>query len=100
MKVPDLRTLLFGRDTVDLGAVEQVVSRSQIRAIGQALAAARPVPSTNAAVPYPSSWTRSTRRVAEGGLDALDDRRPGDLSAFRRHELAAALNRLRSLRVV
>ena len=35
----------------------------------------------------------------EGGLDALDSRRVGDLAQFRRFELAAALNRLRTLRV-
>jgi len=98
VKAPDLRTLLFGRETVDLGAVEQIVSRSQIRALGQALVVAahlleggeRSVPEVLDAV----EWL-----MEEGGLDALDDRRPGDLSAFRRHELAAALNRLRSLRV-
>jgi hypothetical protein len=32
-------------------------------------------------------------------LDALDERLVGDLAAFRRFEVAAALNRLRSLRV-
>ena len=36
--------------------------------------------------------------VARAGLDALDSRRVGDLAAFRRFELAAALNRIRSLR--
>ncbi|MGM0668567.1 MAG: ATPase, partial [Gemmatimonadota bacterium] len=33
------------------------------------------------------------------GLDVLDRRAPGDLAEFRRFELAAALNRTRSLRV-
>jgi hypothetical protein len=37
--------------------------------------------------------------LEEGGLDALDSRRVGDLAQFRRFELAAALNRLRTLRV-
>ncbi|MCG6986808.1 MAG: ABC-ATPase domain-containing protein [Gemmatimonadetes bacterium] len=126
VKVPDLRTLLFGRGTVDLGAVEQVVSRSQINAIGRALALAPGLPfppgrSQPAGGPELHARSESpggsalsgggSRTVAalldavealleERGLDALDDRRPGDLSAFRRHELAAALNRLRSLRIV
>ncbi len=99
VKVPDLRTLLFGRDTVDLGAVEQIVSRSQIRAIGNALALlARSLDERRRTIPELLGEIEA--RVAEGGLDVLDERRPGDLSAFRRHELAAALNRLRSLRVV
>ena len=37
--------------------------------------------------------------VDRDGLDALDRRSVGDLVRFRRHELAAALNRLRTLRV-
>ena len=37
--------------------------------------------------------------VADGGLDALSSRLSGDLAGFRRFELAAALNRLRTLRV-
>jgi hypothetical protein len=38
--------------------------------------------------------------LAIEGLDALDPGKPGDLAGFRRFELAAALNRLRSLRVL
>jgi hypothetical protein len=37
--------------------------------------------------------------VAEEGLDVLDPRQNGDYVAFRPYELAAALNRLRSLQV-
>ena len=37
--------------------------------------------------------------VAREGLDVLDRRLVGDLALFRRLELAAALNRLRTLRV-
>ncbi|MCG6956029.1 MAG: ABC-ATPase domain-containing protein [Gemmatimonadetes bacterium] len=99
VKVPDLRTLLFGRETVDLGAVEQIVSRAQIRAIGQALAM-----SAHFLESGPRTVTEILdavdAMVAADGLDALDGRLPGDLAAFRRHELAAALNRIRSLRVV
>jgi predicted ABC-class ATPase len=99
VKVPDLRTLLFGLETVDLAAVEQVVCRGQIRAIGRALAllAAALDGGTRS---VPEALDAVEEAVAAGGLDALDDRLPGDLSAFRRHELAAALNRLRALRVV
>jgi predicted ABC-class ATPase len=99
VKVPDLRTLLFGRETVDLGAVEQVVCRGQIRAIGRALALLaaelREGPRS-----IPDALDAVEEKVSAGGLDVLDDRLPGDLSAFRRHELASALNRLRALRVV
>jgi predicted ABC-class ATPase len=98
VKVPDARTLLFGRETIDLAAVEQLMSRAQIRAVGRALAlAARD--HLDAGRSIPELLDAVEAEVAEVGLDALDSRRVGDLAAFRRFELAAALNRIRSLRV-
>jgi predicted ABC-class ATPase len=99
VKVPDATTLLFGTDTIDLSAVEQLVSRSQIRAVGQALALmANELHIEGRGIPALMDWMESL--LEERGLDALDDRLAGDLAAFRRHELAAALNRLRTLRIV
>ncbi len=98
VRVPDLRTLLFGRQQVDLGAVEQLVSASQIRAIGYALALApdRVLDGTRS---MPDLLDEIDQLLAVEGLDGLDARKPGDLAGFRRFELAATLNRLRSLRV-
>jgi predicted ABC-class ATPase len=97
IQVPDHRTLLFGREQVDLVAVEQLVSRAQIRAIGRALAIAAHTPS---GVPSVAEILDRIEDLLNGeGLDGLDPRMPGDLEGFRRFELAAALNRLRSLRV-
>ena len=48
-------------------------------------------------IPETLDWIERT--LATSGLDALTDWRFGDLMAFRRYELAMALNRLRSLRV-
>lgn len=39
------------------------------------------------------------RIIEDEGLDALDERRTGDLATFRPLEFAAALNRLRTLEV-
>ncbi|MEJ2204441.1 MAG: ABC-ATPase domain-containing protein, partial [Gemmatimonadota bacterium] len=98
VKVPDDRTLLFGRETIDLAAVEQLLSRSQIRAVGRALAVvARD--HLDAGTSIPDILDGVEAAVSRSGLDALDPRRVGDLAAFRRFELAAALNRIRSLRV-
>lgn len=98
VRVPDDRTLLFGTETIDLVAVEQLASRAQTRAIGQALtylsARLREREST-----VGDALDDVEAAVAGGGLDALDARHVGDLAAFRRYELAAALNRLRTLRV-
>jgi predicted ABC-class ATPase len=98
VRVPDLRTLLFGRDQVDLGAVEQIVSAPQIRAIGNALALV-PDRFQDGASSVSEVLDQIELLLTAEGLDALDPRKPGDLAGFRRFELAAALNRLRSLRV-
>ncbi len=99
VRVPDDRTLLFGRETIDLVAVEQLASRAQTRAIGQALAWLGEM-LRDGEVSIPDALDRVQSAVAAGGLDALDARRVGDLAGFRRYEVAAALNRLRGLRVV
>ena len=98
VRVPDPRTLLFGSTTVDLAAVEQLVSKAQVRSVGLALAwAAEHLVDGHRSVGAILDAVEGS--VARGGLDVLDPRRPGDLAGFRRFELAAALNRLRSLRV-
>ena len=98
VRVPDDRTLLFGRDTIDLVAVEQLVSRAQLRAIGQALLhVAASLRDRGRSMPDLLDEVEAV--VAERGLDALEPWLVGDLAAFRRFELAATLNRLRSLRV-
>lgn len=90
-------SLGFGTETIDLQAVSQIVDESQTRAIGHALV-------------YLRSRADGARTIAEltaeieallrdRGLDALTGRPAADLARFRGIELAAALNRLRSLAV-
>jgi predicted ABC-class ATPase len=97
VRVPDDRTLVFGRATIDLVAVEQLASRAQTRAIGQALArlGEQVLARTGS---LPEALDAIDAMVSDRGLDALDERLVGNLAAFRRFELAAALNRLRGLR--
>jgi hypothetical protein len=99
VRVPDTRTLRYGEEEVDLAAVEQLVSFPQIRAVGQALAWAVVEGILDGSRTVPEILDAVEEAVDAGGLDALDPRRPGDLAAFRRFELAATLNRLRSLHV-
>ena len=98
LKVRD-RSLVFGRQVIDLSAVPQLVSRAQTKAVGRALVLAR------------ESFMDGERSLGEisglvarmiekEGLDALDGRRTGDLAAFRPFEFAAVLNRLRTLEVI
>lgn len=89
------RGLFLGHENVDLGAVEQLVWEAQTRALGKALIVARELIDGHRSVP--AILDAVDRMIAEGGLDRLDPRRPGDLALFRRFELSAALNRLRSL---
>ena len=98
VRVPDGRTLLFGTERIDLAAVDQLVSRAQMRAVGHALAYIGEH-LLGAGTTVANVLDRLDDVIRREGLDALDTRQVGDLAAYRRFELAAALNRLRTLRV-
>jgi predicted ABC-class ATPase len=98
IKVQTSTRVLFGTEELELSALEQLVEEAQVRAIAQAMVHAA------------GRWLdgrRTVRRALEGlmeevrqkGLDTIDSRQPGDYAQFRIHELAAALGRLRTLRV-
>jgi predicted ABC-class ATPase len=93
-----VKTILFGRHTIDLFRVEGLVHPSQVNAIGQALYYAR-----SEYMDGRRGLPEILRLVAEDlereGLDVIDSRRMGDYAFFRPQELAAALNRLPTLRV-
>jgi predicted ABC-class ATPase len=98
IKTYGLQTIAFGTHQIDLGAVEQLVDASQTRALAAALLYAR------------ENYMDGKRTLSEildavmediaaHGLDILNDRLVSDQAQFRCVELAAALNRLRSLEV-
>lgn len=98
IKVPTRKRVLFGTEELDLSALEQIVETAQARAIAQALAYGT------------GRWIDGQRNVSEAlrslgdeidreGLDVIDARQIGEYADFRIYELAAALGRLRSLRV-
>ncbi len=93
-------TLTFGEDDVDLSAVEQVVDRSQVTGIGRAMALLGDHV-LDGGITLAEGLDLVDAQVAREGVDALRDgpRDPADLALPRRHEVAAAVNRLRSLRV-
>jgi predicted ABC-class ATPase len=93
-----VKTILFGTSEIDLTAVEQLVDPSQLNAIGQALYYARQRYMDGRRT-LPEILDAVMADMDRDGLDALDRRSVGDLARFRRYELAAALNRLRTLRV-
>lgn len=98
-----LDLILFGRDPIDLRCVEQLVDISQTRAIGYAI---------HLAARQFMNDTRPLHEVVDAvenfldgdGLDALDpyhrdERHPGNFARPRKYEIAAALNRLRTVRM-
>jgi hypothetical protein len=95
---PGRGTLNFGRSTVDLAAVEQLLDRPQTMTVGWAIHAL-------AARHFPSGGTLAegleglAREVEEKGLDVLSPWRTGELVLPRLFEIAAAINRLRGVRV-
>lgn len=88
----------FGKEEVELAAVEPLVEVAQVRAVAGALVWARGR-AIDGHRSLPEAFAIVMEAVAKGGLEALQDRPDGDLAGFRIHELAAFLNRLRSLRV-
>ena len=98
-----LDLILYGRDPIDLRCVEQLVDVSQTRAMGLAI---------HLATERFMDGQRTLREVLddletffdEQGLDPLDPfhrpgQHPGNLARPRRFEVAAAINRLRTVRM-
>jgi predicted ABC-class ATPase len=88
----------FGEEEIDLSAVEQLVEAAQSRAIGRALAWGRER-CLDGERDVRAALECLMARLEREGLDALDERIVGEYAEFRVFELAAALGRLRSLRV-
>lgn len=98
IKTRNVHAIQFGAELLDLSAVEQIVHWAQTRAIGAALDYARRT-YIDGGRPLAEVLELVLADIDRDGLDVLDSRRSGDLASFRRHELAAALNRLRTLKV-
>ncbi|MEG4938721.1 ABC-ATPase domain-containing protein [Microcoleus sp. F4-D5] len=99
VKARDVDELAFGTEEIDLGAVEQIVDTGQLRAIAAAMVYAK------------QQYMDGKRTLSEiidlvmadidaRGMDILSPFPEGDFAMFRGFELAAAINRLRSLSVV
>ena len=99
LKARGTRTLLFGRSEIDLSRVEQLVEDGQVRAIGHAMAYLRDRYMDGRA-PLRGLLRRLEQDLRREGLDMICNiPYPSDLVGFRMQDLAAALGRLRTLRV-
>src|SRR4028118_1928095 len=99
VKVRDVDELAFGTQEIDLGAIEQIVDSGQLRAIAAAMVYAKQ---------QHMDGKRTLSEIIDlvmadidaQGMDILSPFPEGDFAMFRRFELAAVINRLRSLSVV
>jgi predicted ABC-class ATPase len=89
--------VMFGAAEVELSAVEQLVEPAQARAIASAIAVARSQ-AIDGHHDIAAALHQIMRRLDDPGLDAFQPHPAGELAAFRVFELAAFLNRIRSLR--
>ena len=95
--------IAFGHEVIDVSGVEQLVDVSQTRAIGYALhlAASRFL---DGRMDMKAMVQGLVELFDDAGLDGLDpyhqgERHPGNFARPRVFEIAAALNRLRTLRI-
>jgi predicted ABC-class ATPase len=97
ISAPRIDEILFGKTLIDLGDVEQIVHMSQTRGIAHAL---------NYAIRY-MDGKRTLKEIVDrviddindSSLDILTSHVTGDIARFRSFELAAAMNRMRTLNV-
>lgn len=91
-------SLTFGEAEIEMQAVEQLVDQGQLTGVGLALAAlADLITADNRCLADAlADWEE---RITDRGISALTNGFDGDCAVPRRFEVAAALNRLRTLRI-
>lgn len=99
LKVRDVDELVFGTEVVDLTAVEQIVDVGQLKAIGAAIAYLQ-AHNLDGRCTLAALVNRLIAAIETETFDCLTPYVQGDLAMFRPHELAAAINRLRSLQII
>ncbi|MGI0488045.1 ABC-ATPase domain-containing protein [Pantanalinema rosaneae CENA516] len=95
-KVRERQTIVLGHEDLDLAAVEQLVDPAQLKAIAATLIYLQQH-YLDGKYTIDEILDYTLADLAAAGFDALSFCPPGDFAYFRRLELAAALNRWRSL---
>lgn len=90
--------ITFGNEDIELASVEQIVDVGQLKAIALAIVYAK-ANYMNQSLTMAEIVDQVTQDISQSGLDIITNFPQGDLALFRRFELAAALNRLRSFEV-
>ncbi|MEO0434569.1 MAG: ABC-ATPase domain-containing protein [Cyanobacteria bacterium J06656_5] len=97
VKTQSLTTLAIGQADIDLRGIEQLIEANQVRAIAHAILTWQ---QQNRSHPLQNLLDDIMSWINRRDFDALTPYPMADLSEFRRHELAAVINRLRSLRII
>ncbi len=97
VSVRGAHTIQFGTENIDAHGVEQLVDASQTRGIAEALVQLRS--RMDGRRTLEEILEEAGNRLEKEGLDGLSSRREGGLAHFRTLELAAVLNRLRTLKM-
>ncbi|SDW05602.1 Predicted ATPase of the ABC class [Marinococcus luteus] len=93
-------TVMYGTETIDLSAVEQLITGSQTNAIAEAIRHASRQFQQPAPLPEVLDYIEQTiDSQSLDGLSPFKNQHPGDFARPRRFEIAAAINRYRPLRV-
>ena len=98
VKARGIARISFGELDIDLTAVEQIIDPGQLKAIALALIYAKKY--LEQELTLSEVLDRVRQDIITSGLDRISTFPQGDLAQFRTLELAAAINRLRSLKVL
>ncbi|MFP4017887.1 MAG: P-loop domain-containing protein [Bacteroidales bacterium] len=97
IKTGGQNAIQFGQYVIDIGSVEQIVDTSQVNAIGEAIVYSKKYMKPDTSLR--EIIDRVAEDIEEKGLSTIGQPTNGNYAFFRKTELAAALNRLRSLEI-
>lgn len=103
IKSRGLDNIIFGVESIDLSSVEQIVDPSQVNAISDIILYALSKNYINGKNTLHEILGKTSGDIKEHGLDIISsfkNQHPGSYALPRIFEVAAALNRLRSLKVI
>ncbi|SER11270.1 ABC-ATPase domain-containing protein [Piscibacillus halophilus] len=95
-------SVMIGRDVIDLSLVEQIVDDSQTRMIANMLkymAMHAPFKEDQTLVEWLNHFEKEIHRKGLSFTQKSKEQHPGDLAMPRRFEIAAAINRLRQIKI-
>ncbi len=95
--VKDKHTLTFGKQSIDISDLEQIVELSQIKAIGFAIDYAKKY--MDGETPLRKIVETVSTDIKRDALDILSKQKTGNFSYFRPIEMAAAFNRMRGIKM-